>query len=305
MPIPAVFEHMVERAGIKLVGSREIYPALHQPGDAGQSMLVVKNALGRAIIGLQGAQVMSFQPSGAQEMLWVSPKCVLEPGKAVRGGIPLCIPWFGPGQEGAMLHGFGRIMEWSLVAVEICCDGATRLALELAGDALVCKVWPYAFRFRLEVTVGTTLTLALSADNRSTADAPFAFAFHTYFAVPNVSDVLVTGLMRTTFIDKLDNMTRKVQQGDIAIQAPTERVYLDVPAEQLLKIPTGDVKIKSDAKCAVVWNAYTNDRNLPDLGEGNHVGYICVERGDVADHAVRIQGGDRYQVSMSLSSVSK
>jgi D-hexose-6-phosphate mutarotase len=74
-------------------------------------MLVVKYARGRAIIGIQGAQVMSFQPSGAQEMLWVSPKCVLEPGKAVRESIPLRFPWFGPSQDGAVLHRFGRIME--------------------------------------------------------------------------------------------------------------------------------------------------------------------------------------------------
>ena len=89
--------------------------------------------------------------------------------------------------------------------------------------------------------------------------------------------------------------------GLFAITALTDRVYLDVPAVQTLKNAAGDVKIESDAKCAVVWNCWTNDKNMADLGEGNHVGYICVERCDVADRAVSIPAGGQYQMSMTLS----
>jgi D-hexose-6-phosphate mutarotase len=173
--------------------------------------------------------------------------------------------------------------------------------LELAGDASVCALWRHAFSFRLEIVVGSSLKLALSVENRSAATAPFEFAFHTYFAVPNVTDARVAGLENLTFIDKTDNKARKVQQGEVEITALTERVYLDAPAVQTLKSATGNVKIESDAKCAVVWNCWTNDRNMADIGEGNHVGYICVERCDVADRAVTIPAGGKYQVLMTLS----
>ncbi len=301
MSVPSSFEQLVQTAGIKLVNSTELYPALHQSSDVGLPMLVVDNRLGSATIALQGAHLMAFKPAGGREMLWVSPKCVLDAGEAIRGGIPLCLPWFGPAEGSALLHGFGRIMEWKLVEAEACPGGTTRVVLELAADNPVSTTWPHAFRFRLEVIVGTSLKLSLSAENHSATDAPFAFAFHTYFAVPNVADARVAGLENVPVIDKADNLTRKTQQGEVMITALTDRIYLDVPPTQTLKLPTGNINIQSNTKCAVIWNAWTNDKNMADVGEGNHVGYICVERADVADRAVRIAAGECYQASMTLS----
>ena len=300
MSVPSA-EHLAKVAGVKLVNSTELYPALHKAGDAGLPMIVVENGLGRAVIALQGAHLMAFKPAGQREMFWVSPKCVLEAGKPIRGGIPLCLPWFGPAKDGANLHGFGRLMEWTLIAAETRADGTTRVVLELAGDSSVSALWPHAFVFRLEVVVGTSLNLAMKAENRSDSAAPFAFAFHTYFAVPNVADVSLAGLENIAYLDKADNMARKVQQGEVTITAMTDRIYLDVPTVQTMKLATGNVKIESDAKCAVVWNCWDNDKNMADIGEGNHVSYLCVERGDVSERAVTLPSGGEYKVSMSLS----
>jgi D-hexose-6-phosphate mutarotase len=301
MSVPPVFAYLSEVAGIKLAQSTESYPALHAAGDAGLPMLVVDNRHGRAVIALQGAHVLAFQPSGQREMLWVSPKCMFEAGKPIRGGIPLCLPWFGPSVDGSMMHGFARIMEWTPLAAEACADGSTRVVFELASESAVTSLWPHAFSFRLEVVVGTCLKLILSVENRSAEQAPVAFAFHTYFSVPNVADVLVGGLENIMFIDKTDSLARKEQQGDVAITALTDRVYLDVPNQQVLKIAGRNVKIQSDSKCAVVWNAWTNDKNMTDVGEGNHVRYLCVERGDVADHAVMLAAGAKYHANVTLS----
>jgi len=297
----STLDQLFQIAGVKLANSTEIYPALHKPGDAGQPMLVVENRLARATIALQGAHLMSFQPSGQREMLWVSPQCVLEAGAPIRGGIPLCLPWFGPKEGGSMLHGFARIMPWTLVAVEACANGATRVVLELEGDPSTCAQWPYAFRFRLEFMVGSTLNLAFSAENRSQQGAPLAFAFHTYFAVPNVADARVAGLEDKTFIDKMDKLVRKVQHGEVAVSAPIDAVFLDVPAVQTLKTTAGSVQIESNSHCAVVWNCWTNDKNIADIGEGNHAGYICVERCDVADYAITLPAGGAYEMFMNLS----
>jgi D-hexose-6-phosphate mutarotase len=301
MRVSADFKGLAEVAGVKLKNSTELYPALHGAGDRGLQMLVVGNGLGRAVIALQGAHVMAFEPAGGREMLWVSPKCVLEAGKPIRGGIPLCLPWFGPIADGSMMHGFARVMEWTPVTAEACADGSTRVVLELASDAVVTPLWPHAFRFRLEIVVGSSLKMSLSAENRSGTAASLAFAFHSYFKVQQVTDARVSGLEGKTFIDKADSAARKVQRGDVTITALTDRVYLDVPALQVLKTAAGDVKIESEAKCAVVWNAWTNDKNMADIGEGNHVGYLCVERGDVADFAVTLAAGDIYGAKMTLS----
>ncbi len=288
-------------SGIQFANSIDVYPALHQPGDAGLPLLLVDNGLGRAVIALQGAHVLAFQPKGEREMLWVSPRCVLESGKPIRGGIPLCLPWFGPGTDGKSMHGFARTTAWTVVDAQTISTGATRLAFELEGNASTNALWPHAFKFRFDVLVGSVLTLGLTIENHSDVVAPLAFAFHTYFAVDDVAKTRVVGLDDTFYIDKLDNLSRRQQQGEVSIPAAMDRIYLDVPAVQTLKMHTHAVRIDSDAHCAVVWNAGVNDRNMPDIGAGNHVGYLCVERGDVAERAIALQPGATHRNWMTLA----
>jgi D-hexose-6-phosphate mutarotase len=119
--------------------------------------------------------------------------------------------------------------------------------------------------------------------------------------VPDLAATHVAGLESCAYMDKADNMAHKVQKGEVAITGLTDRIYLDVPAVQTLKLPTGNVKIESGARCAVVWNAWNNDKDMADMGEGNHVGYLCVERGDVAEYAVTLPPGGKYTMSMTLS----
>ena len=288
--------------GVTQIQSTQLYPSQHQPGDAGLPMLLVENRQARAVIALQGAHVMSFQPKGQREMLWVSPKTLFESGKPIRGGIPLCLPWFGPHSEDkTWLHGFARTRPWTLVGSDTLADGATRLVLELSGDATLCALWPHDFLFHLEIVVGKTLRLEMTVENRGQAPAPLAFAFHTYFAVPDVAQAVISGLEGTSFIDKTDNLARKTQQGEFTISAMTDRVYLDVPAKQRIKSEDGAITIESPSRCAIVWNAWHNDKNIGDIGEGNHVGYVCVERGDVADHAVTLAPGAPYRCWMVLA----
>lgn len=301
---PQIPATLIERTrGLALRHSSELWPERHAPGDAGLPMLVVDNALGRAILSPHGAHVMSFQPAGGREMLWLSPLTAFRAGTPVRGGIPLCLPWFGPGPDGKRMHGFARTSEWTLAAADATAAGETRIVMTLAGDEAVCDLWPHDFAFCFEALVGARLTLGITVENRGRRAAPLSFAFHTYFAVPNVADIRIGGLDGTTYIDKLDQRTlqaRKQQLGEVRISGQTDRIYLDVPAQQTLTTPAGLTRIESDARCAVVWNAGDNDRNMPDLGAGNHVGYVCVERGDMADHAVTLAPGERYRRWMIL-----
>jgi len=294
-------EQQLLAAGIHTVNSTQLYPAHHQSGDAGLPMLIVENSLGRTVVALQGAHVMAFQPAGQRDMLWVSPKTLLQEGTPIRGGIPLCLPWFGPGPDGKAMHGFARVKEWTVTAAERLEGGATRLVLELSGDAATNTLWPHAFSFRLEIEASRSLKMAMTVENRGADTAPLAFAFHTYFAVPDVAKARVSGLDGTTYIDKMDNFAKKPQAGEVTITDVTDRIYLDVPARQTIATGAGEIAIESASKCAVVWNAWSNDKNIPDLGEGNHVGYLCVERGDVADHAVTLPSEGAYRVWMTIS----
>ena len=103
------------------------------------------------------------------------------------------------------------------------------------------------------------------------------------------------------YIDKMDGGARKRQAGEVTIGAATDRIHLDVPARQTIESADGRIVIESDAGCAIVWNAWDNDRNIADMGEGNHVGYLCVERGEVAERTLTIPAGETCHSWMTLS----
>ncbi|WP_153111789.1 D-hexose-6-phosphate mutarotase [Propionivibrio limicola] len=293
---------LAEAAGVRQQNSRELYPSQHAADDAGLPMLVIDNPHARAVISLQGGQLMAFRPARERELLWVSPCCAFKPGKALRGGIPLCLPWFGPTADGqGPQHGFARTSHWSLVDATVTDHRETHITLELASDTPLCAQWPVPFVFRLDIVVGRTLSLRLAATNRGQQAVPLSFAFHTYFAVPNVADARTSGLDGLTFIDKMDRAARKRQQGDVVITSETDRVYLDAPSPVILHSAPGPVTIEADTRDVIVWNAWTNDRNIADLGAGNHQGYLCVECGNVGEHAEILPAGGTFAAQMSLS----
>lgn len=289
---------LTDVAGVSVVNSSELYG-----GDgAGLPLVVVDNALGRAVLALQGAHLISFVPKGGVDLLWLSPKAAFNPGKAVRGGIPLCLPWFGGHPDGKPAHGFARSNDWQLVSAEALADGSTRLTLTLAPTDAIRALWEHDFAYTLTVTVGSALTLALDCQHKGNAPIKFASAFHTYFAVPNVATARIGGLDGKTYINTVDGAnTRHQQDGELVLEGPTDRVYLDVPAVQTIANEQNTIRIDSDTKSAVVWNPWDHAAKMADVGEGNHAGFVCVERGDVFDNAIELAPGESYRVSMTLS----
>lgn len=285
--------------GIRLCPSNALFPQL----DGSLPVLVIDNALSRTVLALQGAHVLSFVPAGGKDMLWQSPKAIMAKGQPIRGGIPLCLPWFGPHPLGHPLHGFARLLPWSVEDVEALADGATRLVLSLTDSTASRAMWPHAFAFRLEIVAGKSLKLTLSAHNAGADTARFECAFHTYFAVGDVTKAVVTGLEGCTYEDREDKSARKRQDGPLGIAGTTTQLYFDVPAVQQIASPAGTYRIEADSRCCVVWNAGANDANVPDLGAGNHKGYLCVERADATERAIDIAPGKSYATTMTLSVV--
>lgn len=283
--------------GVRLCQSSELFPQL----DGSLPVLVIDNPLSRTVVALQGAHVLSFVPAGGRDMFWQSPKCVMKKGQPIRGGIPLCLPWFGPSPKGFPMHGFARLLPWAIEDVAALKDGATRLVLSLTDSASTRAMWPHAFLFTLEILAGRDLKLTLSAHNAGADPARFEFAYHTYFDVGDVAKAAVTGLEGCTYEDREDNNARKRQTGPVTIARTTTQLYFDVPAVQRIASPAATYRIESDGKCCMVWNAGDNDKNVPDLGAGNHKGYLCVERADAVERAVTIAAGEIYAMTMTLS----
>nr|WP_314898564.1 D-hexose-6-phosphate mutarotase [uncultured Deefgea sp.] len=267
----------------------------------GLPLLVVENALGSAAIVIQGAHLVSFTPTGGQDLLWLSPNAIFEPTKAVRGGIPLCMPWFGGNPDGLSSHGFARSTDWTLHSARNLADGRTEIVMSLQDTEQTRSLWPHAFKFEFTILVGTVLELSMNTQNLSDTSVPYTYAFHTYFAVSDYTQVSVTGLADLNYIDTIGVERRLIQEGDVVFTGSTDRVYLDVPEVQTITDGTRTIRISSGAQSAVVWNPGEHAKNIADIGGDAYQQFVCVERGDVFDNALTLAAGACHIATMTLS----
>lgn len=284
-------------------------PALHPlDGPGGLPLLSIQNRHASARLLLQGAHLLSYQPAGAPEVLFVSPNAVYAPGQAVRGGVPVCWPWFGPDPEGRgrPAHGFARNRVWALrSAATTTDDGATELRLGLSDDADTRALWPHAFDLELSVTVGPVLRLALTT--RNTGDTPFTItqALHSYFAVGDIGAVQVQGLGGCGCIDKLAGGARVPgAPGPVVFDGPVDRIYQRVPPTlQVVDAAAGRrLALHSEGSTtAVVWNpGAALAATMADLGGGAQRGFVCVETANAGDEVVTLAPGASHRLAVSI-----
>ncbi|SMC22226.1 glucose-6-phosphate 1-epimerase [Andreprevotia lacus DSM 23236] len=295
--LSAFDSRLADVAGVSVVASTELVGG----EGPGLQIVVIENALGRATLTLQGAHVLSFTPAGGRDLLWVSPLAIYKPGKAVRGGIPLCLPWFGSHPDGLPAHGFARTALWSIVGAEALTDGRTKVVFALTDSEATLKLWAHAFRFEFAVIVGKALDVELVAEHKGDVPVKFTAALHSYFSVPNVADAVINGLEGCPRIDTVGGITRSVNEGAVHIVGTHDSVYLDVPAEQTIVTSAGTTHVYSaDTRSAVVWNPGEQALDIGDLKE-HYPGFVCVERGDVYDNAIELAPGASYRATMTIS----
>jgi glucose-6-phosphate 1-epimerase len=251
-------------------------------------------------IALHGAQVLAFAPrqGDARDWLWVSERAHFAVGKALRGGIPICFPWFGPGGGGLPAHGFARTRVWRLSNVAALDASRVRAELELTSDAETMRVFPHPFTARLSVTAGDALELAFAVTN--TGDVPFSFevALHTYFAVSAAGAVAVDGLGGCAYADKVaGGALRRQDQAPIRFEGEVDRVYdgggpvtiVDPARARPIRVET------SGAGSTIVWNpGPAKTATLADMAPDGFNGFVCVESGNVADRRVTLASGARH-----------
>ena len=160
---------------------------------------------------MQGAHVTHWTPRGQRPVLFVSPKSLFAPGKAIRGGVPVIFPWFGPRSDGkpGPAHGFARTTEWAIEGTKLRNDGKVEITLALAPDETTRGFGYAAFHLRFRVTVGSELEMELETRNDAKEPLTYEEALHTYFAIADIHQASVSGLEGTTYIDKTDGFKRK------------------------------------------------------------------------------------------------
>ena len=229
----------------------------------GFTYIEINNAKAHATISTYSGQVLSYRPkSQKDDLLFVSDKAYYESGKAIKGGIPVCWPWFGadPDDQGRPAHGFVRNRQWEVSGSESLADGSTKVVLGLADSEETRKIWPNPFKLNIEITVGDSLSVALVTHNNGDENVTISQALHTYFYVGDIGKVRVLGLDGVEYLDKVDDFAEKTQSGSITINDEVDRIYKGVSGELVIEDESLGRKIRIASRgcsTAVVWNPWS------------------------------------------------
>lgn len=273
-------------------------------GNGGLTKAIVNTPTSTAEIYLHGAHITNFQKNDEPPLLFMSASSLFGPDKAIRGGVPICFPWFGS-REGLPAHGFARVTAWELVATNALPDGDVSLRFQLPDNAGGAN----AFRGKAEfiVTVNDRLTMELQVTNTTAEPLSFEECLHAYFSVGDINDVAITGLKGVTYLDKTDHYARKLEAGDtVKIISETDRIYLDTAGT----VKIHDAKLrrvirveKTNSASTVVWNPWISKaKAMADFDDEEFRQMVCVEAGNVGQNNIVLAPGKISALKVTLSS---
>ena len=255
---------------------------------------------------LHGAHVTSWKPASAEEVLFVSSWSRFENGRAIRGGIPICFPWFGGKADDpkAPAHGFARTKAWQLESIEKVGEAvAVTMSTESNDDTR--RWWPADFRLVHRAIFGTELSLELILTNTGETSLRFEEALHTYHRVGNIETARVHGLEGCEYIDKTDSNQKKQQQGEIMIVSETDRIYLNATKAVDLEDPSLGRRVrlwKENSLATVVWNPWKEKAlGFSDFSPDEWKQMICLETSNVGDDAVNVAPHEQHAMKAVIS----
>jgi glucose-6-phosphate 1-epimerase len=275
-------------------------------GPGGLTLVRVTAPSASAEIYLRGAHVASWTPANSDEsVIWMSSKAEYTEGVPLRGGVPICFPWFGANADDPSepSHGFARLAEWQLVsAAEV--GSTVVLTLRLQDDlATRASTFTAQFEALYTITVGSHLGLALTVTNHSRKPFSFESALHTYFGVSDIHSVSVTGLEDVAYIDKLDGPAPiPAEHHAVRFAGETDRVYLGSADELRVVDPSLGrvIAIKpEDSHSTVVWNPWiAKAAKMADFGDDEWKTMVCVETANIGEAAVTLESGASHTLAV-------
>lgn len=275
-------------------------------GKGGIPIVEVQNEHASACISLQGAQVLSWIPKNNEEVIWLSEDAKYSVGQSVRGGIPICWPWFGAhtSQPSLPAHGFARKVYWQVLEVKSLVSGETQISFQLVMSGLpeqIYSMWPHDVSVRYTVTIGEILNLELTTTNHSDNEVLITQALHTYFNVEDLMKTTVEGLHGKEYLDKPDDFKRKHQSGAINFNDEVDRIYLDSKDDIKINNTKRTIVIKKQgSKSTVVWNPWEEVANkMGDMGSDGYLSMLCVESANAADDFVTIKKNSDHTLNVT------
>ncbi len=271
----------------------------------------IDNDLATATVCLYAGQVLSYRPRTADsDLLFVSKQAYFAEGKAIKGGIPLCWPWFGPDPDGQgrATHGFLRNRPWSVLDSKTLANGATELRLIATDDEASRAIWARAFAVVLAITVGKTLNISLMTRNVEQTPLSLTQGLHTYFVVGDIAKTEVLGLDGLRYIDKVAGGIEAMQSGPVRIDGEVDRIYTEVDGRLTIVDRALNREIMIDAtgtRSAVVWNPWREKAAaMADFGDGEYATMLCVETTNAGPDQIVIPPRGEYSLTVGYTIVA-
>ncbi|MGC1870793.1 MAG: D-hexose-6-phosphate mutarotase [Acidobacteriaceae bacterium] len=255
---------------------------------------------------LHGAHVTSWRPTHSQEVIFLSKQSLWQEGRAIRGGVPICFPWFGDKKDdpAAPAHGFARSRAWTLQTIEERA-GDIEVGMLLESDEETKRFWPFDFQLTHLVTFGSNLRMELLVKNTGDRTFQFEEALHTYYQVGNVLKIQIRGLEGFDYLDKTDAFREKPQTGVVSFAGETDRVYLNTTGAVDVIDPALSRRIrtsKENSHTTVIWNPWKQKaKALGDLGDDEWTQMVCVEVSNVNGAAMELQPGQEHRMCSEVS----
>ncbi len=259
---------------------------------AGHSALLLTTRHGKAVIALHGAHILSWVPAGQRDVFWLSPASLPEPA-AIRGGVPVCWPWFAKQRQSstALQHGPVRNLTWRVVAINASSDEVVSLTfepVEQSRSQLTASGVPVGLLVSLRVTLGQTLSQTLQTQNLGNAPFVLSQALHSYYAVSHAKRVSIEGIQGLRYTDRLKDLSQDIQSTPFVLLQACDRTYEHTvkPLEQQSRRYTlidenwqRRIVIEVEgSRSVVVWNpGQDTARNMVDVPDTTWSDFMCVE----------------------------
>ncbi|HNW52090.1 MAG TPA: D-hexose-6-phosphate mutarotase [Prolixibacteraceae bacterium] len=268
--------------------------------------MTIYNKFADVEICLYGAHITRYMPHGSFDVLWMSPDSFFEVGRPIRGGIPLCFPWFGPhpSDTSKPAHGFARLMYWDVVETTSLESGETRVKLQLVSNEETKAYWPFDFKAVLEVLVGRTLEVQLSITNTGSQDFDYSAALHSYFGVSGIENINIQGLQGARYYNGFDTSLNTQETELLEIHQEENRRYIDTSSDCVIEDPVFNQAIrisKKGSNVTVVWNPWEETSSkMEDLPDDGYEAFVCVEAVNAYNDIVQLRPGEEHTTATTI-----
>jgi glucose-6-phosphate 1-epimerase len=278
----------------------------------------VRNKAAKAEVFLQGAQVSKYQWYNEAPVLWLSSENEYKGGLPLRGGIPICWPWFGnlywnlekirkqydtDGLETAPAHGFIRNRQWKVNDILIPADDLTVIEFQYDIAEAEEVLWPFATRLIYTVEIGKQLKASLYVKNLDARPFVFSSALHSYFTVDNISNTRVVGFQKSQYIDALNEWKIETQDGDIEFKSEVDRIYQSAPSPIVLKDEKRELRIVTQgSNSTVVWNPWIEKaKQLSQFNDEDYKTMVCIETANAVNDAISLEPGQSHVLAVDVA----